>query len=414
MSAGALRPRAGRALGPRRLAFATHKVIWRDGGSESGYATDGGFPRQLEALSDLFEETTLLAPARSEGAPGGLTPLRGRGLRVVPLSVPGGSGWRRKLGMGVWTARHWGTFARELGRAEAVHAGIPGDVGTIGLLGAWFGDRPLFARHCGTWGRPRTLAERGWIRLLETIAGGRTVAMATGGAGVGGGGPSDRNSSIGWIFATSLTEGELEGFAREFEEGEAGRRRGRRPSRLAIACRQDAAKGTGVVLEAMAALVSEGGHEDLTLDVAGDGPDLEGFRRLASDRGLGDRVRFHGRLPRRGVLEMLGEADLFCYPTGASEGFPKVVHEAMARGVPVLGTGVSAIPELLRGGGGTLLEDRRPETLARAIAGWRSDPEGYARARRSALETARRYSLEGWRDAIAERLGEAWGWRGDS
>jgi len=51
------------------------------------------------------------------------------------------------------------------------------------------------------------------------------------------------------------------------------------------------------------------------------------------------------------VLDLLRKADVLLLPTTASEGFPKVVLEAMACGLPVITTRVSVLPELIGIGG---------------------------------------------------------------
>src|SRR5262249_44716156 len=108
------------------------------------------------------------------------------------------------------------------------------------------------------------------------------------------------------------------------------------------------------------------------------------------------------------VLCLLRRAHLFCYPTAASEGFPKVVLEALACGLPIVTTRVSVLPQLIDTGCGVLLEDRTPEAIAGATVGILSDAESYRRMSSRALETAQEYSLERWRDTIGELLRAAW------
>jgi glycosyltransferase involved in cell wall biosynthesis len=174
--------------------------------------------------------------------------------------------------------------------------------------------------------------------------------------------------------------------------------------RLINVCRQEKFKGTDVLLESLPFLLDE--FPEVEQDVVGDGSALDGFKRLAEHLGLNGRVRFHGQIDRESVIELLKKADLFCYPT-KSDGFPKVVLEALACGLPVVATKVSAIPQLLGNGCGILIEDADPEMLARAIRDCLSDGERYRAMSQKALETAENYSLERWRDLIGERLRKA-------
>jgi hypothetical protein len=381
-----------------RLAVFSHKPCWVSAESRSGYATDGGFPFQMKALSDLFDATVLVVPCAPPASHDGEIALDGRNLSVAPLSMPAGRGLRRKLGLGFWLLRNFPLIVRELLRADAVHAPIPGDIGTIGMLLAFVLRKPLFVRHCGNWLKPVTRAEFFWKWFMEMFAGRKQVMLATGGSSQP---PSRRNAAIRWIFSTTLTEEELQSCteARELSD--------RHSSKLIIVCRQDREKGTGVVIQSLPLVLKS--FPEATLDVVGDGPALGQFRHLAESLEVSDRVVFHGKVDHSGVVNLLKQADLFCYPTTASEGFPKVVLEAMACGLPVSATRVSVIPELLGAGGGELLNDVTPEGLADSVIRILSNQDRYHLMSAAALETARRFSLENWRDTIACELRSAWG-----
>jgi len=355
----------------------------------------------MSALARNFRHTELLLPAilsTGEGvALAGEVSLSGPRQSVISVSMPFGRGLARKLGMIPWSLRTLPKLVSAMRRADVVHTPIPGDIGTVGLLVALVMRKPLFVRHCGNWGAPRTAAEHAWRWLLERIAGRRAVVLATGG---GAEDPSARNTGIRWIFSSSLSAAELESV------GTARSLRRDRPLRLTIVCRQDERKGTRVVLEALAALADR--LPTATLDVVGDGPDLQAFRVEADSLGVHARVTFHGRLDHEGVLAVLGRTDLFCYPTQASEGFPKVVLEALACGVPVLATPVSVLPSLLSQGGGVIVPQAQADALAAAIISLASDSELYAAMSRGALSTASRYTLEVWGDTIARALSAAW------
>jgi glycosyltransferase involved in cell wall biosynthesis len=381
-----------------KLAVFSHKLCWPAQHSPSGYATDGGFPFQMRALSDLFDETRLIVPCASVTAPGGLSPLTGFNLTICPLTVPSGKNLWRKLGLIFWLARNGLRLIKEVHRADAIHTPIPGDIGTIGMLLAFILRKPLFVRHCGNWFVQKTISEHFWKWFIERFAGGRNVMLATGGNSEP---PSRKNSSVRWIFSTSLTERELSA---------CHTKRDRPPSdrvRLIIACRQDMEKGTGRVIESLPYILKD--FPAATLDVVGDGESLGRFKSMAATLGVSQRVTFHGRVDQPTVVRLLQQSDLFCYPTAASEGFPKVVLEALACGLPVVTTRVSVLPELIGSGGGILIDNVEPAAIARAVSEIVSDAETYKRMSASAAETAQLYSLERWRDTIAELLQAAWG-----
>jgi teichuronic acid biosynthesis glycosyltransferase TuaC len=70
------------------------------------------------------------------------------------------------------------------------------------------------------------------------------------------------------------------------------------------------------------------------------------LKEFVKNLGLGDRIRFIGFAGREGVAELLSAADVFCLAS-YTEGWPNVVHEALACGTPVVATQVGAIPEMI-------------------------------------------------------------------
>jgi glycosyltransferase involved in cell wall biosynthesis len=380
-----------------RLAVFSYKTCWPSAESPSGYATDGGFAFQMAALSELFDATEVAVPVAPRRSVAGEIPLRGHNLSVVPFAPPPGSGLRRKISLAPWLLRNGRTMWRTLAKVDAVHSPIPADIGSLGMLAAYALRKPLFVRYCGNWRVQRTAAERFWKRFMEWSAGGRNVMLATGGDGHP---PSARNPRIRWIFSTTLCEQEL---------SETGQVRKLLPTgayRLITVCRQERGKGTDVLIESLPAIRAV--FPETTVDVVGDGDAVPALRAAAESLGLSEQVRFHGKVNHESVMRLLSQAHLFCYPT-ASEGFPKAVLEALASGLPVITTPVSVLPALIGSESGVLLGEAGPEALARAVVDCLSDADRYRAMSESALQRAREYSLEKWRDTIGGMLREAWG-----
>ncbi|NLC57697.1 MAG: glycosyltransferase family 4 protein [Armatimonadetes bacterium] len=380
------------------LAVCAHKVCWRSETSPTGYATDGGFPFQMAALSELFDRTTLLLPVVERPPVKGDSPLTGHRLSVVPLAPPAGKGITRKAAMPLWAAQVRATLVRGIRQADALHVCIPGDVGTVAMLIAQRMGKPLFVRHCGNWNYQRTAAERLWRWYVERYAGGRNVMLTTGGAPHP---PSARNPAVRWVFSTSLRADDLAACAAPRQAPSAGE------ARLIIACRQEVAKGTGVVIEALPRILEQ--FPGAVLDVVGDGSALGQFRQMAAERGLNGRVVFHGNVDHPTVLRLMQAAHLFCFPTVASEGFPKAVLEALACGLPVVTTRVSVLPQLIGAGCGVVVDEVTPAAVAQATCQILEDADCYHAMADRAREVAARYSLERWRDTIGELLTASWG-----
>jgi len=377
-----------------RLLVVSHKICWRSAASPSGFATFGGFPLQMHAITELFDETTLAVPV-IRGSQTGEMPISGHNLHVLPLTNPRGRGLSRKLGFPLWLARNLPRLAGALRSADAVHTPIPGDMGTIGMLLASVTRKPLFVRYCGNWTAPaRTRAQRFSRWYMERHAGGRNVMFATGG---GTQPPSPRNEAIRWIFSTSLSR-------RQLAQGNARTQPADGGPRIITVGRQEPGKGTDRVIAALPALCRR--WPGTSFDVVGDGSLLARCRTLAAELGVTDAVAFHGKVGHARVIELLAKADLFCFPT-ESEGFPKAVVEALGSGLPVITTPVSVLPQLV-GGGGVVLKDTGAASLVAAVERC-LDPKRYGEMSRRARDAAHGYSLEQWRDDIGAALQAAWG-----
>ncbi|MCE5244198.1 MAG: glycosyltransferase [Syntrophobacteraceae bacterium] len=97
------------------------------------------------------------------------------------------------------------------------------------------------------------------------------------------------------------------------------------------------------------------------------------IRSLIRQLDLGRKVALLGTLPHRDVIPLYRTSHCFALackiaPNGDRDGIPNVLVEAMATGLPVVSTNVSAIPELVEDGTtGRLVGPEDPPGLARAI-----------------------------------------------
>jgi glycosyltransferase involved in cell wall biosynthesis len=106
---------------------------------------------------------------------------------------------------------------------------------------------------------------------------------------------------------------------------------------------------------------------DVTLVVAGEGPERAMLERRSGELGVAARVRFLGSLPRDDVLRLFRAADASLLPS-AWENFPHTVVESLAVGTPVIATEVGGVPEVVRDGrNGLLVPPEDPTALAEAI-----------------------------------------------
>jgi len=147
-------------------------------------------------------------------------------------------------------------------------------------------------------------------------------------------------------------------------------------------------KAPDVLLEAVAQCAR--GGVDLRLVMIGEGRFLDTLRRSPTAASLGNRVQFLGRLaPGEPIRAQLDAADLFVLPS-KTEGLPRAMIEAMARGLPCIGSRVGGFPELLPEedlvppGNAAALADKIREVL--------SSPDRMTEMSRRNLQRARQYT----------------------
>jgi glycosyltransferase involved in cell wall biosynthesis len=104
------------------------------------------------------------------------------------------------------------------------------------------------------------------------------------------------------------------------------------------------------------------------LVIGGHGPLREEMLTLINRLGLRNHVRMAGFIPEEMLARYYQMADLFVLPSLDLEGFGMVTLEALACGLPVLGTRVGGTREILtRWDARFLLSDGRPQTIAQGI-----------------------------------------------
>ena len=118
--------------------------------------------------------------------------------------------------------------------------------------------------------------------------------------------------------------------------------------RLAWAGRLVSGKGLEVLLDAVALLAAaEKSGDRVEIVILGDGPARASLEARAAGLGIGDRIHWLGYVADRPTyLDALATCDLFVFPSPA-EGFPKVILDSMAVGLPVLTTGAGALRRLI-------------------------------------------------------------------
>jgi glycosyltransferase involved in cell wall biosynthesis len=149
-------------------------------------------------------------------------------------------------------------------------------------------------------------------------------------------------------------------------------------------------KAPDVLIDAAARCIREG--LDLRLTLIGEGQYRPQLQAQAERLDVADRVRLPGRLPPGvGVRTELDRADLFVLASH-QEGLPRAMIEAMARGLPCIGSTVGGIPELLPSE--DMVAPGDVDALARRIREMLGDPPRLAATSARNLARSREYHSE--------------------
>ncbi len=146
-------------------------------------------------------------------------------------------------------------------------------------------------------------------------------------------------------------------------------------------------KGLKYLIEAMKII----GDKEKRLVIIGHGKEKDDLENLVKNLNLKDCVTFIGKTPNQEVIRFMASSDVFVLPS-LSEGFPIVILEAMASGLPIVATKVRGLPEIFKDGqNGFLVEPRNPEKIAEKILLILNDEELSKRISKNNLEEVKKY-----------------------
>jgi glycosyltransferase involved in cell wall biosynthesis len=175
------------------------------------------------------------------------------------------------------------------------------------------------------------------------------------------------------------------------------------PQRLISVGRLSHVKGHRFLFQAMAELRKRG--VVCHLDLVGTGPLEAELRNKATTLGLQSQIAFHGYVPYGPQLfELYRRAGAFVL-NSSTEGFPQVINEALAMGLPTVATAVGGLPSFLTDGETALLvPPNDPQLFAAAIERLVHDDVLRERLRRNGRELMRHNTLEVNRRHLLEIL----------
>ena len=133
-------------------------------------------------------------------------------------------------------------------------------------------------------------------------------------------------------------------------------------------------KGLHDLIMASKLLIDEG--RSIKVSICGEGPERVHLEKLCNELDINRYVQFMGYVPQGRRLESIfRDNDIFVLPS-ISEGTPKVLLEAMAKGIPIVATRVGGVPDIVDDRvNGILVSPGSPESIAGAVREYINDCE---------------------------------------
>jgi glycosyltransferase involved in cell wall biosynthesis len=352
--------------------------------------------REISHLTGLFDEVIHVAPVHDEPAPESALDYQSDRVTVRPIRPAGGIGLRRKLGILARLPEYVGTIVRELRQADALHVRCPSNISLAAIVLAAFTRRPRarWFKYAGNWRPPGQEAwsysfQRWWLKR----------GLSRGIVTVNGSWPG-QPPFVRPFLNPCLTGPELEEARQAAAEKSLSE-----PLRLIFVGRLETEKGAGRAIEILARVRRE--SVAATLDLVGDGPERAAFERLARERGVSGEAIFRGWVPRPALSPLYRRSHFMLLPSSCSEGWPKVLGEAMAYGVVPVASNVSCIPQILGATNADLsLEPCNLAGFAATVVGLAGDPERWKSASRAAVGTAQSFTYDRYLTAVGQLFQE--------
>ncbi len=375
---------------PKSLLVVSHINHFEHDGRLWSY---GPYAREIDRWAQLFEEVRIASPWRREPPDGDAVAFRAPNLVPSPLTETGGTTLAAKLHQLAHVPGLLLSLTRVMRAADAVHVRCPGNIGLLAAFLAPLCARYRVAKYAGRWSsRP---GDRWLIRLQRGLLrywfrGPVTIY----------GDARNEPEHVVPFFTAMMTQSQI---VRALSATQT-KRGFHDPVRLLYSGRLFEGKGLLELIEACGVLARD--DRRFVLHLLGDGELRSAVEDRIADLDLEGHIELLGAREYEDTFEHYRWADCLVLPS-ESEGWPKVLTEAMVHHCLCISTVGGHVAKMLDGRG-IVIEAVTPESIKDAISEALDNEERADQLRAKAAEWAAGFSLQGLRDALAELLSERW------
>lgn len=357
----------------------------------------GSTVREVDHLATLFDQVTHLAPLHSEPTPGSSLAYTNPKIHFIPVKPAGGESIIQKLGI-IWRIPFWlAAMRKEMLKADAVHIRCPAVISLVALIAyrLWGRGKPCWVKYAGNW-QPQRKEPISYTIQRAWLSKNRHRGVVT----VNGQWPGQPAHIIPFNNP-SLTSQECLA-ACEVSSAKVLSE----PIELLFVGRLEDAKGVARIIEISSLLADSAINFRVTM--VGDGPQRETYEQLVAKYAIQERVSFVGWKARDQINDYYAKAHFILMPSN-SEGWPKVLSEAMAFGVVPLASDVSSIPQVLnKTGAGRALPAENVNAYFEAILDFCKCPQSWQAASAAGKIVAVEYTYEHYLQSVQKLFSTNW------
>ena len=353
--------------------------------------------REIDYLAQVFEQVVHVAPLHPDPPPASALPYTSKRVSFHPVKCAGGDNWRDKLDILRNAGEYVKTIRQEMRQADVVQVRCPAAISLMALLLLSLFRFPKYrwVKYAGNW-RPESRVP--WSYALQHWW--LEKGLHRGVVSINGHWPG-QPAHVFSFLNPSFTEEEIK------QSQDSSGKKFQPPYQLLFVGKVDNNKGAGRVLQLAALLQTQG--LDFDLHLVGDDPLKTYWEKWSREHGLDSRVVFHGWLPRPALADFYSRAHFLVLPS-TSEGWPKVLSEAMAYGVVPLAGAVSCIPQILaETGAGMALPPLDIPAYKKALLDYVAQPDRWKAASKAGMATAPNFTYEHYLQAVGRMFLKAWG-----
>ncbi len=278
-----------------------------------------------------------------------------------------------------------------MSKADHIHLRCPGNMGLLGcLIQPFFPNKPKSAKYAGNWdwNSRQPFSYRLQQKILSNIHLTKNMKALSYGDWERG------NQNILPFFTATYSEKEIVPVhVRSLGKGQI--------IKLIFVGTMNGGKNPLLSIQVAERLKKEG--ITVRLEMFGEGFEKTILSNYIEENGLTDEVILHGNQPAE-VVKVAFQNSHFLVFASKSEGWPKVVAEAMFWACLPLTTAISCVPEMIGNGDrGDLIEENIPQ-IAQLIKKYIQNETAYQKKARAAMIWSRQFTLEKFEKEIENLL----------